>query len=172
MLTIVKIVQSLVRALNSDGTPGQVAAGIALGSVFGLTPLVSLHNLAMLAAIMLLNVSVPGAILGFLVFMPIGFALDPLFDAVGSGLLLEPNALTPLWQAIYHAPVLSWSHVNNTVTLGSLVGWAVLAWPIFFAARWGVARYRATIYQRIRSWTFVRSVQASKVYNVYRMFRP
>jgi len=49
-----KLLQQLVRTLNSDGTPGQVAAGIALGAAFGLTPL------------------------------PAGFALDPLFDAIGT----------------------------------------------------------------------------------------
>src|SRR5213594_4289013 len=33
MLTLVKLLQSLVKALHSEGTPGQLAAGIALGSI-------------------------------------------------------------------------------------------------------------------------------------------
>ncbi|HEX9691392.1 MAG TPA: TIGR03546 family protein [Gemmatimonadales bacterium] len=172
MLAILKFVQTLVRTLNSDGTPGQVAAGIALGSIFGLTPLLSLHNLVMVAVLMLCNVSVPGAVLGFLIFTPFGFALDPVFDMVGGALLQDASAFTPLWRAIYHTPVLSLSRVNNTVTLGSIVVWVALVVPIFFAARWGVARYRATIYVRARKWKVVRVVQASKLYNAYRWFRP
>ncbi len=60
MYAILKIIQFFVRALNSEGTPAQVAAGLALGSVLGLTPLINLHNVVVLSAILVLNVSVPG----------------------------------------------------------------------------------------------------------------
>jgi uncharacterized protein (TIGR03546 family) len=172
MLTLLKLVQSLFKALNSEGTPAQVAAGIALGSILGLTPLLSLHNLVMVAVIFLFNVSVPGAIVGFLVFTPVGFALDPVFDAIGAYLLVDASALGIVWQAVYAVPVLPLTNFNNTVVLGSLVGWAVLAWPIYFAGRWGIRRYRETVYARIKEMKFYRAVKASKVYNVYRLFRP
>ena len=45
MLALLKLIQSLIKTLHSAGTPGQVAAGMALGSALGLTPLLSLHNL-------------------------------------------------------------------------------------------------------------------------------
>jgi len=86
VFTILKIVQSLVKALNSEATPNQVAAGFVLGAALGLTPLVSLHNLIVVAAIALFRVTVPGAILGWLVTIPLGFLLDPVFDAVGRAL--------------------------------------------------------------------------------------
>jgi len=44
-MLFLKFIQQLIGTLNSDGTPRQVAAGIALGAVFGLTPLINLHNL-------------------------------------------------------------------------------------------------------------------------------
>lgn len=172
MLTLIKLVQSLVKALNSEGTPGQVAAGIALGAIFGLTPLMSLHNLLMLAAIFLLNVSLPGAFVGWLVFLPLGFALDPVFHAAGEKLLLETPALAGWWTTVYNTPVLSLANLTNTIVLGSLLGWLVFSVPIFFGARWGVARYRATLYVRIKDARLFRAVQASKVYNLYRLFRP
>ncbi len=53
-----------------------------------------------------------------------------------------------------------------------MVGWLVLAVPIFFAARWGVARYRATIGERVRQSKLYKAVTASQVYNWYRLFRP
>lgn len=172
MLTLIKLIQSLVKALNSEGTPGQVAAGIALGAIFGLTPLINLHNVVMLAAIFLLNVSLPGAFVGWLVFLPLGFALDPLFHAVGERLLLETPALASWWTTVYNTPVLSLANLTNTVVLGSLLGWLVLSVPIFFAGRWGVARYRATLYLRIKDAKAFKAVQASKLYNLYRLFRP
>lgn len=172
MLTLVKMVQYLIKALNSEGTPGQIAAGIAVGAALGLTPLVNLHNVLILAAVMLLNMSVPGALLGWLLFVPFGFALDPVFDSIGTMLLLDTPALTGLFATMYNTPLLALFNFNNTIVVGSLAGWMVLAFPIFFLARWGVARYRATIYLRIKDTRFMKAVQASKVYNVYRLFRP
>ncbi len=171
MLTLVKFLQSLVKALHSEGTPGQLAAGIALGSILGLTPLVSLHNAVVFGVIVLLNVSFPGAMLGWALFVPVGFLLDPLFDRIGHTLLFTPS-LTPLWTSFYNMPVVPLTDFNNTVTLGSLVFSVVFFVPLFLAARWAVTRYRATIGERVRQSNWYRAVTASKLYNVYRLFRP
>ena len=172
MLTLLKLIQSLIKTLHSEGTPGQVAAGIALGSVLGLTPLVNVHNLLIAALILVLNVSVGGALLGWALFLPLGFALDPVFDRIGHQLLLETPALTPLWTDWFNTPVLPYTNFNNTIVLGSFVAWLVLAGPIFFAARHAVTRYRATWGERVRRSRFYNAVTASKAYNVYTWFRP
>ena len=172
MLTLVKLVQSIVKALHSDGTPGQVALGMALGSIIGLTPLMNLHNAVVLGLIIILNVSFPGAMLGIAAFTPFGFLLDPLFDAVGRRLLVDTPALTPLWTSLANTPVVPLTNFNNTVVLGSVAVSLALLVPLYFALRWGVARYRATIGERIRRSAWYRAVTASKAYNVYRLFRP
>ncbi len=172
MFMLLRMLQKLVQALNSDGTPGQVAAGIALGAVFGLTPLLNLHNLVFFGLAMVLKVSFPGVILGWLLFVPVGFLLDPVFDAVGTRLLADTPVLTQLWTAWYDTPVLALTNFNNTVVLGSLVVWAVLYLPMFFLFRWLVGRYRATIYERLKSTRWFRAVRASRVYNLYVLLRP
>jgi len=172
VLTVLKLLQSLVKALHSEGTPGQLAAGIALGSILGLTPLVSLHNAVVFGLIVILNVSFPAAMLGWALFTPLGFALDPLFDAVGRKLLLETPALTPLWTTLYNTPVVPLTNFNNTVTLGSLVV-SLVAWlPLFFLLRWGVTRYRATMTEWMKRTGLYRWLTASKLYNVWRLFVP
>lgn len=172
MLGILKLVQSIVKALHSDGTPGQVAAGIALGSALGLTPLMNPHNLVILAAIIILNVSFGGGMLGWALFVPVGFILDPLFDRIGRTLLVDAPPLTSLWTSLYNAPVWPYTNFNNSVVLGSFVGWLVLAVPIYFAAKFGVERYRSTLGERVRRSRTYQLVVASKAYNVYRWFRP
>jgi uncharacterized protein (TIGR03546 family) len=172
VLTLIKLVQSLVKALNSDGTPRQVAAGVALGAVLGLTPLMSVHNLVMVAVIVLLNVSLPGALLGWLLATPFGFMLDPAFDALGRWLLLDVAALAPFWAWGANAPIVALARLNNSVVLGSLLGWVVLALPIYAAARAGVVRYRAHVYPVLARSKVFRVVQASKAYNLYQLFRP
>src|SRR5216684_1324631 len=171
MFALIKLIQSLFGALHSEGTPGQLAAGIVLGSFLGLTPLVNIHNAVIFAALVLLNVSFAGGMLGWAVFIPLGFLLDPLFDWIGHDLLLAPS-LRGLWTSLYNTPIVPLTNFNNTVVLGSLVFALVFAVPLFFAIRWAVARYRVTIGERVRQSRFYRAVTASKVYNVYKMFRP
>jgi uncharacterized protein (TIGR03546 family) len=171
MYALLKLIQSLLKTLHSDGTPGQVAAGMALGAALGLTPLMNVHNLIVFALVMVLNVSFGGAMLGWAAFVPVGFLLDPLFHAVGLQ-LLEASALRPMWTGWYNTPLIPYTNFNNTVVLGSVVVWLVMGIPIFFAARWGVARYRATLGARVQQSRLYKAITASKAYNVYRLFRP
>jgi uncharacterized protein (TIGR03546 family) len=171
-MLLLKLVQSLFKALHSEGTPGQVAAGIALGSILGLTPLVNLHNLAVVALILLFNVSVPGALLGWALFLPLGFALDSLFDAVGRRLLLETPALVPLWTSLADIPIIPLTNFTNTVVLGSLVFSLLGFVPIWLGSRWAVRRYRATIGERVKQSAWYRALTTSRLYGVYRLFRP
>lgn len=166
-MLFLKLLQQLVKALNSEGTPGQVAAGIALGAVFGLTPLMNLHNLVLFGFALILNISMAGVFLGWMVFVPIGFALDPLFNAVGTALLGAPS-LQGLWTTFYNVPVVPFTNFNNTVVLGSLVCWLVAFVPLFFLARWAVARYRAVVLERLRKMRFFQLVAASKLVTTYR----
>ena len=171
-MLLLKLIQSLIRTLHSEGTPGQLAAGLALGAILGLTPLWNLHNAVVFALILVLNVSFPGAMVGWALFVPVGFLLDPAFDWIGRTLLLGTPALQPLWTALYNLPVVPLTNFNNTIVLGSLVFAAILWLPLFFASRRGVVRYRATVAERVKRSAWYRAVAGSKLYNLYRLFRP
>lgn len=166
-----KLLQSLVSTLNSEGTPRQIAAGLALGAALGLTPLVNIHNLLVFAAACLLNVSFGAFLIGWTVFVPVGFLLDPLFHAVGLALLQAP-ALTSFWTTLYNIPGIPLTNFNNSVVLGSVVGWVVLWLPIYFLARFLVVKYRVHVYERLKQTRVFKAVAASKLYNYYRMIRP
>jgi uncharacterized protein (TIGR03546 family) len=170
-MLFLKFLQSLLRALNSDGTPGQVGMGMAIGLAFGLTPLLSLHNLAILALAMLTTVSFPGVLLGWAIAVPVGFMLDPLFDRVGLA-ILNVEALAPLFTWIVNTPVLALSHLNNSITLGSLVVWVVLLFPAFLVFRVLVAKYRAGLFAYVQQWKVVQVLKTSKLYSFYELFRP
>src|SRR6266436_3374011 len=171
MFALFKLIQSLFGALHSEGTPGQLAAGIVLGSFLGLTPLFNLHNALIFAALVLLNVSFAGGMLGWALFVPIGFLLDPLFDWIGHQLLLAAS-LRGLWTSFYNTPIVPLTNFNNTVVLGSFVFAQLFAVPLFLLTRWAVVRYRVTLGERVKRSKFYRALTASKAYNVYKMFRP
>ncbi|MCK4771347.1 MAG: TIGR03546 family protein [Candidatus Latescibacteria bacterium] len=170
-MPLLALIQKLIKTLNSEGTPNQIAAGIAIGAVVGLTPLMSLHNLALIALAIITCVSIPGVMLGWMLFVPVGFLLDPQFHEIGRWLLLQPS-LAPIWTAGYNTPIIALTSFNNTVVLGSFVGWTVLAVPIFFTARIGVIKYREHLYDRLAKTKLFKAVKTSKLYKLYRLFRP
>ncbi|HEX2716202.1 MAG TPA: TIGR03546 family protein [Gemmatimonadaceae bacterium] len=172
MLAILKLLQSLVRELHSDGTPAQIAFGAALGAALGLTPIANVHNVVIVALLLVLNVSFGAGMLAWALFVPLGFALDPLFDRVGRALLLETPALTPLWTTWFNAPLVPYTNFNNTVVLGSVVIWLVLFAPIFALSHVAVVQYRRRYVERVRRSRLYQAVTASKIYNVYTWFRP
>ncbi len=131
----------MTTAESRDYSDDQVAAGFALGTVLGLTPLFSLHNLFLLVVPILLRVSVRTFLLGWLAAIPVGFLLDPVFDTIGRT-LLSSAGLRPLWVWAANTPLIPLTSFNNTVTLGSLVFWAVAVVPLYVLSRKGVASYR------------------------------
>lgn len=170
MFTFLKLLQSLVKTLHSDGTPGQIAAGVALGAALGLTPIANVHNVLIVVLLAVLNVSFGAGVLAWLAFVPVGFILDPVFDRIGRLLLVETAGLQPLWTMWDNTPGLALTNFSNTVVLGSVIGWMLLALPIFLLARAGVIRYRATIGERVRRSHVYKAITASRAYNVYRWF--
>lgn len=171
MLALLKLLQSLVATLHSEGTPNQIGIGAALGAALGLTPLVNAHNALVLVLLCVLNVSFGAGMLGWALFVPVGFALDPVFDRLGRLLLMETPSLRPLWTTLDNMPLLPYTNFGNTVVLGSVVGWLLLFGPIWILSRQLVLTYRARYADRVRATRFYQAVTASKAYNVYAWFR-
>ncbi len=144
---------------------------MAIGTVFGLTPLMNLHNLVILAFVMVFRVSFPAVMLGWFVAVPFGFALDPVFDSIGLT-MLETLRLVPLWTTVANAPVIALFNLNNSVVLGSFVCWILVLVPLYFGMRICVAKYRERVYARLQGTKVFKVVKGSKIYGFYRMFRP
>ena len=123
------------------------------------------------AAIVLLNVSFGGGMLGLALFTPLGFILDPLFHRIGLG-LLETEALRGVWTVLYNMPLVPYTNFNNSVTLGSFVVWLVLTVPLYLFGRRGITRYRTKYAERVQNSKFMKALKASSAYNVYAWFVP
>lgn len=172
MFTLLKLFRSLIKTLHSDGSPSQLSYGIALGAALGITPIANVHNAIVLLLLAVLNVSFAAGMLGWAVFVPIGFMLDPLFDRIGNWLLVDVASLRPLWTAWENTPGLALTNFNNTIVLGSVVFWLVMFIPIYLATRYGVVKYRATLMQRIMSSRYYKLLETTQLYSVYRWFQP
>ncbi len=162
-----KFLSKLISILSSAASPNQIAGGFALGMVIGLTPLLTLHNVLIFILIILINVNIAAAIVGFAVFSGAAYLLDPLFHNLGYFLLVDMQSLTELWTTLYNVPVIALSRYNNTVVLGSLVTALLLFNPLFIASRVSVNIYRRSLLPRVQRLKIVQLAKGSKVYNFY-----
>ena len=170
MLALLKLIQSIFNTLHSDGTPNQVAWRIALGAALGIVPLFTLQNACVFVLLVMLNVSFSGGMLGWALAVPVGFALDPVFDAIGRYLLITRADLTPFWTRVLNLPLAPYSQVNNTVVLGANLTWVVTLPLLYWGARAGIGKYRATWGPKLERSHFMRALKASSLYNVYVFF--
>lgn len=172
MIALLKFLHSLAKTLHSDGTPGQIAGGVALGAALGLTPLMNLHNAIVLIALCIINVSFGAGLLAMAMFAPLGFVFDPLFDRIGHWLLTDVPSLRPFFAWIDAQPVLAYTNLTNTVVLGSLVAWMILFIPIFIGARLAVIKYRVSVGEWFIKTRVYHALAATRIFDVYTWFRP
>ena len=164
---VLKILGKFIKVLSSEASPNRIAWGFALGAIPGLTPLASLHNLVVLLLVLLLRVNISAALLAFILYGAIAWTLDPLFHAIGHGVLVGFDGLRPLWTWLYNLPIAPLSRFNNTVVMGGLLAGLALLAPNYLGFRWMVRRYRDSWNQAIQKWRITRAIQGSKLVRAY-----
>ena len=156
----------LLKALNSETAPAQIALGACFGFVMGLTPLFSLHNLLLLFLVLVLRANLSAFLASLALFSGLAYVVDPLFDRVGLGLLTS-SMLEGLWTSLYNTTLGRLGRFNNTITLGSLVCALLLVVPFFMASTRLIEKYREHVLAWVRKTRVMRMIQASKFYAIY-----
>jgi len=135
-------ISKILKILNSEETPLQVAIGIALGSIIAFTPFLSLHNLFILLLICTLNVSFRASLLGLVLLSPIGLILEKISLNIGYYLLIGNVSLHPFWVTFNNIPVVPFLKFNNTYTIGSFTLSLILFVPITLLFYFIIKKYR------------------------------
>jgi uncharacterized protein (TIGR03546 family) len=167
----IQLFTKFLKILRAGQTPAQIAGGIALGFIAGLSPHFTLQILVLWLLILVLDVNLGAAFLGFAVSGLIAFLADPLFHRVGFFLLVNVNALRGLWTDLYNAPIAPLTKFNNTVVLGSFLVALVLSPFVYFGMRSFVIAYRAHIFQRIEKMKIYQIVRQNAVVRWYLKLR-
>ncbi|MBA1147624.1 TIGR03546 family protein [Ectothiorhodospiraceae bacterium WFHF3C12] len=160
----------ILKALNSEASPAQLAGAACLGMVMGLTPLWSLHNLLVLLLALVLRVNLSAFLLVFVLTTGIAYLADPLFDALGWA-LLTAGALEPMWTALYNTTLGRLSDFNNTVVLGSLVVALVLCPLVYAVLVRAVKRYRDHVQSWVKRTHLYQAIRGSRFFEVYSALR-
>ncbi len=166
MLTLLA---KLLHALNSENSTRQIALAIALGFIVGLSPLFTLHNVAILFLVMVIRVHFGSFILAVSFFSGVGYLLSGLSISVGEGLLTSP-ALNSVFTTLYQFSIFKLAHWHNTYVLGSFVVGIMLAVPIYFISQFLIVKYRIHIMAFFEKFRIVKALKASKFYRLYTSF--
>ncbi len=162
-----KSITGLMRVLQSEDSPLQVAGGVALGMIMGFQPLGGPQNIVLLLLVFFLNVNIGSAFLAAGVFAAVAALLDPLAHAIGYALLVQADSLTPLWTSLINLPIVPFTRFNNTVVLGSFVLSLILIAPVMWGISAGVRYYRAHWREKVAQSGFMKWFKVTKVWNLW-----
>jgi len=156
----------LVKLLNSETGTQQIAWGMALGFILGMTPAFSLQTILVFLILLFFRVQMGAAFVAAFFFKFVAFLLDPVFHGVGS-FVLEIQALKPLYTLLYNMPIVPWTRFYNSIVMGSGV-LSILLTPVIFAVTLiAVQKYRKSVYERFKNTRFFKALKATSFYKWY-----
>lgn len=145
----------LLKAIQSEAGPWQLAWGFSLGMMLGLTPF-WLLSFVVLLLLMILRVNVAAAMAGWAIFAVLSLLTNPLAHALGEWLLLHP-ALQDGWTALYQFRLWQLMRFHHTLTLGSWLIALVLLVPMAIAAHAAVPPIRQHVIPRLQKYHLIRT---------------
>ncbi len=166
---LLKQIFAFLKLLNSETGTNQIATGIALGFLLGMSPMLSLQALLAFIFLFLFRIQIGAAFLSAFFFKFVAFLLDPVFDQVGR-YVLELSTLQGLWTQLYNMPIVPLTRFNNSIVMGAGLT-SILLFPfLFFLSRRLVEKYRSVVvarFQQTRFWKFIKATSFYKWYYQY-----
>jgi uncharacterized protein (TIGR03546 family) len=166
-----KFIANFIKILREGQTPAQVAGGFALGSILGLSPMLTLQGLVVWLVILVIDVNLSAATMSLLIFSLIAFIFDPIFHRLGYFVLVNIDGLKGIWTSLYNAPIAPLTRFYNTVVMGSFVC-AIIFFPfVYFGMKKFVVAYRTTIGKRIEKTKIYQAINKSWIVQTYQRIR-
>jgi uncharacterized protein (TIGR03546 family) len=165
------IVRDFFKIMREGQTPSQIAGGFAIGSVLGLSPMLTLQGVVIWLILLVIDVNLSAALLSLTLFSLVAFILDPLFHWLGYQILVNAETLRGFWTWMYNAPVAPLTRFNNTVVMGSFAAALVLFLPVYAGMKHFVVAYRTHIHSRVEKWKIYQILNRSSLVKWYQKIR-
>ena len=150
------------KALLSESSPRQLAAGFAMGMVVGLVPKGNLIAVVLMMILAASKVNVGIGMISAMIFSWVGTFTDAYTHKVGLW-LLEMPMLQSFWTAAYNKPIVPWTAFNNTVVLGSLVCGLIALWPVYFLSCPIWERYTDSVVARMKKYKLLKVLFGAEI---------
>lgn len=166
MTIILKQLFSFIKLLNSDHGTNQIASGIAVGFVLGMTPFFSLQSILLFILMFVFRIQIGAVFVSAFFFAFIAYMLDSVFHLAGTW-ILEKESLTPLFTTLYNMPIIPFTRFNNTIVMGSGAVSLLLTPIIFIFAKYSVDKYRVTVLASFKNSKLYLAFKATSIYKWY-----
>jgi uncharacterized protein (TIGR03546 family) len=163
---MIAMLAKLLKALNSESAPGQIALAFALALITGLTPVFSFHNVLVLLIACFVRINFGAFLLGTLFFSGVAYLLDPMAVALGESILTNPD-MKNFFTGLYQSDFWRATRFNNTLVLGSFVIAMIAFIPVLLLSRWLILAYRHKLMAWVDKLKITKVLKASKFYKVY-----
>jgi uncharacterized protein (TIGR03546 family) len=163
-MIFLKLLGKLIKILRSGEDPRQIAGGFMLGMMIGLITFKSLVAAPLLLILILINVNLASAAVGFILFRLITYFADPLLHSLGYTVLVDISGLHGFWSRLASLRIVPYTRFNNTLVMGSLIVAVVLAIPLFWAIKRLVIAYRERYEQKVQNWKIVKILKTSALF--------
>lgn len=165
------LVKDTIKILRAGQAPGQVAGGFALGTILGLSPMLTLQGVVVWLIVLVLNVNLSAVLLAVTLCTLAAFLLDPLFHWIGYQILVNAEFLRGFWTWLYNAPVAPLTRFNNTVVMGSLAFALIAFLPVFWGMKRLLLAYRTHLGATIERWKVYQVIRRSALVRWYERLR-
>ena len=159
----------LLKVLNSEQSPRQIAAAISLAAIIGITPLLSLHNLVVIFAVLFFRVNLTLFLVFWPIFTLLGVVLSPLSESVGL-LLLQAGALISVWESFYNTLLGRWSNFYYAGVLGSLVIAVATALILYPVSQKLIVAYRHQWLDKLERFKIIKLLKTSRLWQMYQSY--
>ena len=111
---------NLLKALNSNSKPSQIANSFCIGLILGFMPKNNLLWYILLVFFAFVRINKTGYLIMILAGSLTASFLDPLFDTVGYAVLTFPK-FQSFFMWLLDVPFVGFTKFNNTIVCGSIV---------------------------------------------------
>lgn len=163
---MLKFIVKLLKALNSNSHPGEIAHAVCLGMLLGFLPKNNIFWYIITVFILFMRINKGALVLSTLGISLLAPLFDSLFDTVGYWFLTLP-ALKPTFAWLLDIPFVGFTKFNNTIVSGALLCGLAIYIPLYIIARLFVWLIRNKLVPVLRKTKFI--VAISKVPLVKKM---
>lgn len=163
---MLSMLAKLLKALNSEASPSQIALAVALALMVAMTPLFSLHNALILLLALVLRINLSAFFLALAGWSALALLTDPLTAQLGESLLTAP-ALQEFWTHLYQSDGWRMTGFHHTLVLGGLVLSLLAFVPVFLLARMLIVQYRERLLSWVNRLRIMQLLKGSKFYRLY-----
>lgn len=151
---MLKFIVKLLKALNSNSHPGEIAHAVCLGMLLGFLPKNNIFWYVITVFVLFMRINKGALVLSTLGFSLLAPLFDPLFDNVGYWFLTLPK-LEGAFAWLLDIPFVGFTKFNNTIASGSLICGLILYIPLYVIARLFVWLMRNKLVPLLRKTKFV-----------------